>query len=149
MAQRGPRRKAHKTKETLQLRIRDGLAEAEPSKVAAVPPAPDYLCAYGREMFNRLAPKLVRLQLLTEIDDVLLVMYCDAWATWRRTREALNKLNAKSKAQDRRVLMTALNRTRLEVMRLGVDLGLSPGARTRIDIGKARVADETENEFFS
>jgi P27 family predicted phage terminase small subunit len=149
MAQRGPRRKAHKSKETLALRIRDGVAEAEPGKVAAVPPAPDYLCAYGREMFNRLAPKLVRLQLLTEIDDVLLVMYCDAWATWRRTREALNKLNAKSKAQDRRALMTALNRTRLEVMRLGVDLGLSPGARTRIDIGKARVADEAESEFFS
>ena len=102
MAQRGPRRKPQKTRENLQTTIADRLTEAEPSKVAAVPAAPDYLCAYGREMFDRLAPKLVRLQLLTEIDDVLLIMYCDAWATWRRTREALNKLHAKSKAQERR-----------------------------------------------
>ena len=136
-------------RESLQTKVRAIHNEAQPEKVGKVPSAPKYLCEYGREMFERLAPKLVRLHLLTEIDDVLLIMYCDAWATWRHARETYNTLTYKSSGAERREIARTINKARIEVMKLGVDLGLSPGARTRIDIGKARVDDEaTEADFF-
>jgi P27 family predicted phage terminase small subunit len=132
----------------LQLRIRDGLTEAEPDKLDAVPKAPAYLDAYARDMFDTLAPKLIRLHLLTELDEVLLILYCDAWSTWRHAREDLSTTK-KLTPGERRSLRATLTKSRAEVMRLGIDLGLSPGARTRIDIGKARVDDEGADEFFS
>ena len=150
MAQRGPRRKPQAVRENLQTKVRNAYTEAEPDHVAKIPQPPKYLDAYGREMFSRLAPKLVRLHLLTEIDDVLLILYCDAWSTWRHTREAINAITGKTKtrAGERRSLRATLTKSRAEVMRLGVDLGLSPGARTRIDIGKARVEGDDMDEFF-
>ena len=69
---------------------RQGLrAEVKPASGADLK-CPRWLHKYGKEKWRELAPKLLSLGLLTDLDGESLALACQAWADWRLATETLN-----------------------------------------------------------
>lgn len=115
------------------------LPTLEPQPVKASPDPPPDLTGEALAEWNRLAPELARLGLLTVIDRPFLVVLCEAWATYRLARDILardgvlvksardgswTKNPAAQIARDQADLM----------MRYGSRFGLSPSDRVRLAV---------------
>jgi P27 family predicted phage terminase small subunit len=50
---------------------------------------PAWIHKYGKQKWRELAPKLLRLGLLTEVDGEAFALACQAWADWRLAVETL------------------------------------------------------------
>lgn len=111
--------------------------EPQPAPASLEPPAE--LAGEALAEWNRLAPELSRLGLLTVVDRPFLIVLCEAWATYRLAREILTrdgvlvaagrdgglvKNPAAQVARDQADLM----------MRYGSRFGLSPSDRVRLAV---------------
>ena len=64
-------------------------AEPKPEIPAKQPSPPAWLSAYALEEWNRVAPELWRMGLLTAVDVAALAVYADAYSRWRTATEAI------------------------------------------------------------
>ena len=69
--------------------------EPKPEIPAKQPAPPAWLSAYALEEWQRLAPELWRINLLTKVDVAVFAMYCEAYARWRTAEEALALMASK------------------------------------------------------
>jgi P27 family predicted phage terminase small subunit len=69
-------------------------ARATARKAADPSEPPDFLSAYARDEWRRVAPELHRLGLVTTLDVALLAVYCTAYARWRTAEELLAGMDA-------------------------------------------------------
>jgi P27 family predicted phage terminase small subunit len=115
-----------------------------PDIPADVPEPPDFLSAYARDEWHRLAEGLHRLGLLTTLDVATFSVYCETFARWRQAEELLAqqaerdpacraltiKTNTGSAMQNPllRVAITAASDT----VRFAAEFGLAPAARSRV-----------------
>ncbi|MBS0126464.1 phage terminase small subunit P27 family [Thetidibacter halocola] len=104
----------------------------------AAPRCPDHLSAVAKKEWRRLATPLHRAGLLTVADRAALAAYCQAWARWVEAEEKLAETPALLKTPSGYVQqspwLTVANK-QLELMgRYMTELGLTPVARTRIDM---------------
>src|SRR5690348_3709942 len=63
----------------------------EPKPPTAIPIAPQHLTEIAKAEWDRIAPKLAQLGLLTDLDRAALAAYCCAYARWSEAEEALKK----------------------------------------------------------
>jgi len=63
--------------------------EIQPAPIA--PECPGWLHPYAKEEWARLAPKLERLGMLTELDEAAFAGYCEAYARWREASEFITR----------------------------------------------------------
>jgi phage terminase small subunit len=96
-----------------------------PVVVPAAPPKPHDLGEFGDFMWDLVTPELVRMTILGQIDLVVLEIYCRVYDQWRR-----------EDPQSRRWLWLIDRLTTL-----GIQLGLTPAARLRMNLPERR-ADE-------
>ena len=101
--------------------------------------APDWLSEGATQKWDELALRLHRLGLLTEVDLDVFSLYCVTWDRWREAEELVQKEGAITVAQSGYQAVSphvtrAKNRL-AELIKLSGLLGLSPSARTKIDIG--------------
>jgi phage terminase small subunit len=59
----------------------------EPAILPKCPEAPPYLPEYARQGWDRVAPELFILGLLTSVDVACLSAYCSSYALWRTASE--------------------------------------------------------------
>lgn len=150
------------------LRVIEGrkpLSTNEPQpKICLVPP-PDDLDGFALEEWNRVAPELYQLGLLSNIDRETLVAYCEAVATARVAQSALRELARKERRRKRGAkfeglivfgptgapyphpLVSIRNKAQADAVRYAAEFGMTPASRSRIDVKKARTDDPTA-EFF-
>jgi P27 family predicted phage terminase small subunit len=107
-----------------------------PQLRAEIPPRPKELDALARKEWDRVAPELVRLGLLTTLDRAALAADCSSWSLWVRAQEELA-------AADRLVVRAsrggvkphpafAIARQESRAMReWAAELGLAPTSRVR------------------
>lgn len=134
-------RGGHNAKPT-ELRLLQGTAR--PDRMKPGEPTPDVLAnlvppgsldAYGKQCWNRNAPVLARMGLLTEVDVDQFTAYCDTYSQWRHAVIVQRKLSPDDDGY-RRVAVTVENaRTQMRLM--AGEFGMSPSSRSRLSVGKA------------
>lgn len=120
------------------------LNDREPRPEGA-PVCPDWLDDEARREWERVVPRLVRLGLATELDEVLLAAHCVAWAQWRRASEVVAREGAtyvtKGGLVRRRPEVAIAQEAARQLERLAARFGLSPVDRTRLAVEAPREPD--------
>jgi len=107
----------------------------EPDPVPTVPSCPPHLSEDAKREWERVAPLLEKLGLLSEIDRGALALYCQAWGRWLEAEEALKKYGVMVKSPNGFPMQSpylALANKAMEQMRaMLTEFGMSPSSRTR------------------
>jgi P27 family predicted phage terminase small subunit len=74
----------------------------EPAAFERCPEAPSYLPEHARQEWDRVAPGLWAIGLITVVDTACLAAYCSSYAMWRRASEELESLTVETRAGDLR-----------------------------------------------
>ena len=121
--------------------------EPQPLPLLDAPPPLSFIEAYATEEWNRLAPELVRLGLMTLVDSAPFGAYCVAFARWRTAEEALAKMadkdpvmrglivRSKAGTAMENPLVYTSRRAAQEMLRFATEFGFTPAARARIHTG--------------
>lgn len=106
--------------------------------LAALPRCPAHLSDAARREWRRLAPVLHGAGILTVADRAVLAAYCQAYARWVEAEEHLAKTPALLKTPSGYVQQSpwlSIANKQMEIMgRYMTELGLTPVARTRLDL---------------
>ena len=115
------------------------------SRLNALPRCPHHLTAVAQKEWRRLATPLYEAGLLTVADRAALAAYCQAWARWVEAEQQLARTPTLLKAPSGYVQQSpwlAVANKQMELMgRYMTELGLTPVARTRIDMPAAGPED--------
>jgi P27 family predicted phage terminase small subunit len=114
------------------------LNAGEPRPQRKIPTCPAHLCPSAKAEWRRLAHQLHTLGILTELDRAPLAAYCQAYGRWveaeRKLKETPTLLKLPSGYLQHNPWLTIANK-QLELMHKYIsELGLSPVARTRVDV---------------
>ena len=131
-------------------RIIAGLASTD-----GVPDMPDGLSDKAVEVWEDLAPRLIVLGLLGEIDASTFGSYCQSYADWLEMTEYLNKLGISNwywttENGYRQVIpeVSERNKAFSQMQKLAPKFGLDPSSRSGIDTGNATDANDPVEEFL-
>lgn len=131
----------------------------QPAQKATVPRPPEYLCLLGKAEWRRVAAALHAQRVLTDIDRTALAAYCQAYATWRLASAALKRAAQKDPETHGLVFLTdkgnaiqnplvgIANKAAADMVRFAAEFGMTPSARSRLDIGRAEERDPTDRFF--
>lgn len=104
-----------------------------------LPTQPRHLTAEARAEWDRLAPVLMRLKLLTRLDRAAFAAYCQAWARHVEAEEQLAKASALAFTASGYPIINpwaTISKQAVDQMaRFLGEFGLTPAARTRINAG--------------
>jgi len=124
-----------------------GRHEPQPAALGTLAP-PAWLHDEAKAEWDRLAPVLGRLGVLTETDSDALTAYCEAWVTWKQATQKIRQFGMVIKGKQDVPMMSpyvkiahhALNQMRA----LLVEFGMTPSARARLRVpeGVARPASK-------
>lgn len=116
----------------------------EPQGPAGVPDCPPHLQGLAREEWDRLAPALAQMGVLTLIDGGALALYCQAWSRWVQAEQAIAKMAARDQMTGGLMIKTAngnpiqnplvgiANKAMADCNRYAAELGITPSSRSRI-----------------
>lgn len=128
------------------------LNKSEPLFAADDATPPRVLNAAGRQEWERLAPILRLQSLLTEADYALFAAYCDAFGRWHEANEKLRASALILKTVDGNLIqnpyVAIANRAIDQMIKIAAEFGLTPSARSRIQISPPVDADQLERELF-
>ena len=118
----------------------------EPKPEAIMPDCPDIVEGYAREVWDKYAPMMMRLGILTEADGISLAALCIEWARYREMVMALKENGAVWKSEsgykqavpEYTIAMKSLGMVKAML----VEHGLTPSSRARLSIKQ-----EEEDEF--
>lgn len=99
-----------------------------------MPRRPEMLTGEARAEWDRQAPRLFALGVLTEVDGTVLTMYCQNYKRWLQAEADVERSLTATGRLSRLRTVTA-HRYAQAVQQLGDKLGLNPSARTRIFAG--------------
>jgi len=106
----------------------------------------------ARSEWGRIAPELQRLGLLTLLDQSALLCYCEAladfkWATQVISREG-RTCTAANGTKMSHPAMSVKSRAAEQIRQFAAEFGLTPAARSRIELTHAEEEDPDETRFF-
>lgn len=111
--------------------------EPEPSRPAQCPDRPAFVTGYAADEWDRVAPELHRLGLLTVLDIAVLTVYCATYARWRTAEESLARM-AQSDGDmcaGARSLARIARHAAADMVRYAGEFGMTPVARSRLAAG--------------
>jgi P27 family predicted phage terminase small subunit len=132
------------------------LPDDEPQPATDIDLAPPPMLAddpEARGEWERTAPMLHRLGLLTEADRDALVLYCVTFARWREAEKQLRKYGLLITAKGNPYPMMSpylsiANKAQAQCRALLMEFGLTPVSRTRVHLPKKVAADQQRDRFF-
>lgn len=127
-----------------------------------IPECPEHLSERAKQEWQRIAPELEKLGLISNIDRTALAIYCHAYARWVDAEEKLKALG------DRGLIDTTpsgykqigvwyqISKSAVEQMHKSMgDFGMTPSSRTRVTpspqmdlFGKDEQSGQTTSRFF-
>ena len=132
--------------------------KAEPKPKAGRPKCPAWLDAYGKAAWKQLVPQLDEMGVLAKIDAQALTLLCQTWAKWRRAEEMIQKHGEvypiKTDAGEVKYLQqspyVAIARAAGEQLaRMYREFGMTPSARSRIEVPESKSGDEEKRGFLA
>src|ERR1044071_3571754 len=110
----------------------------EPKPEIAIPDCPVELGPVARQEWDRMAPQLVSLRILTQLDRAALAAYCGAYAMWAEATEAIQKYGSMVKSPTgypvQSPYVSIANRQTEIMMRIASEFGFTPASRSRIAV---------------
>ncbi len=145
MGQRGPQPrpgKIHKLHGSFRQDRHGGELKIKPS----LPDPPEWLDAVALAEWNRLAPELYKLGVLTVLDTTLLAMYAVVYSRWIRAEAELLKdresrpevMTTPNGYQQQSAWLSISNNCVKQMQSLCAEFGLSPATRARIKLIESR-----------
>jgi P27 family predicted phage terminase small subunit len=108
----------------------------EPRPEVAIPDCPVELGPVAHREWDRMAPQLVSLRILTQLDRAALAAYCGAYAMWAEATEAIQKFGTMVKSPTgypvQSPYVSIANRQAEIMMRIASEFGFTPASRSRI-----------------
>jgi len=103
-----------------------------------IPKPPALLKGEALREWKRITPQLAAVGILTRLDLAVLAAYCQAWARWLDAESNLIKTGPVVKALSGYPMLNPwlciANKAMQQIQRLAAELGLTPSARTRIEV---------------
>jgi P27 family predicted phage terminase small subunit len=119
--------------------------EVKPRPVA--PDCPEWLELEAKEEWSRIAPKLERLGLLSEVDGAALAGYCQAYARWAQAEQSISVQGMTAEASSgwkQQAAEVSIALKYLAVVKgFCAEFGLTPSARARM----AMPGEKAEDDF--
>lgn len=127
--------------------------EPKPKAGTVAPKAPAHLDKLGKAEWNRVAPELHRLGLLTDVDHAALEAYCTVYARWcdaerLLAKEGLTFETPNGYVQQRPELSIA--HKALEMIKVFcAEFGLTPSSRARMQVPEPPKPEDPLEEFLN
>lgn len=103
-----------------------------------VPSMPHHLDDDARIEWNRLAPELGKLGLLTQVDRTAFAAYCQAWSTWAKACKQLADEGPVLESDKGNMYLNpwqmVASQALEQVNKFGAQFGLTPGSRRKLDV---------------
>lgn len=161
MAKPGPRPKPTRLKVVTGNPGHRPLNENEPEPAADMPPVPDHLDDDARAEWDRVAPELYAIGVLTVVDGSVLGAYCSAFSVWAKCERRLQAMARNDdtvlaegvlvKTKSGNVILNPLqgaaNVARRDMVKMAAELGLTPSSRANLE-GRKREEDPTDSKYF-
>lgn len=110
--------------------------EPKADQLKKIPTPPQWLTGYARDAWEHHAPWLYSSKILTHSDLTVFESYCDAYGTWRKACEELNKyglvIEGANGGPMKNPAATVKNEAFRQMTVAGSSLGLDPSSRTRL-----------------
>ena len=152
MGRPGPPRKPTALKRLAGNPGRRPLPTREPKPAPGIPTPPAHLGDEARREWARISGELHRCGLLTSVDRAAVAMYCLAYGRWVEAENKVRELGVVVRSPNNFPIhspyLAVANKAMDQMIRLLGELGLSPAARTRIEVEKPPADDPDEREFF-
>jgi P27 family predicted phage terminase small subunit len=137
--QRGRRAKPTAVKKLEGNRGKRKLNAREPKPAAPVTlTPPEWLGPVAIEYWHRLAPRLEKLGVLTELDVDLLALLCDAWQKKHEARETIDKCGGYHYTESGFIVahpaMAQEHKANELIRKLNTELGLTPSSRAGMEV---------------
>jgi P27 family predicted phage terminase small subunit len=116
---------------------KDRINPHEPRPAAVPPPPPADLDPKGREAWDRIAPKLAELGVLTEVDGEALALYCKNYAIACRAEGQIKRYGVTVKEGSVRRPNPAVaiaHRAHQIMTSILTEFGLTPSSRSRVKV---------------
>jgi P27 family predicted phage terminase small subunit len=128
------------------------LNDTEPAPRKMLPDPPEDLTGAARKEWDRIAPELYRLGLLTSLDRSALAAYCQVYARWREAERGIAKGGLLSMTTNGNLVQNPLvgiaNKAMSDMVRYAAEFGMTPSTRTRLGTPAAvRLRDPAEDYF--
>jgi P27 family predicted phage terminase small subunit len=121
------------------------LPVGEPEPAHKMPRRPALLVGEAKAEWDRQAPRLFAMKVLTEVDSAVMALYCVNWSRWVAAEAAVERsLDATGRLNRMRVLVAMKYATAL--LQAAGSLGLTPSARARIQLGQESEPYEPDSE---
>lgn len=126
--------------------------EPRPPAPTRVPYAPRFLSREAKNEWRRMVPALMDLGLYTEVDQVALVMYCQAYGRWVEAERKIDEDGAVRITdrgyQHQGAWAQIANKRWSQVRAMLAEFGLTPASRSRLRLGEQEEQDELEALLF-
>ena len=114
------------------------LPEGEPQPAPSLPEPPAHLDYHALAEWNRVAPGLYALGLLSEMDRAILAAYCTSYSIWARATQKLKTQKMTEITDTGYVIQNALigiaNKASVDMLKFAAEFGMGPAARARLGI---------------
>jgi P27 family predicted phage terminase small subunit len=111
--------------------------EIQPTVTSEPPLPPSWLDEGARQEWERIAPELHRLGLLTVLDHSVFAAYCTSLARWITVEKLLSSGDGTLiNNNDKRAVARMAARERADAMRYGAQFGIGPPNRARLTVGR-------------
>ena len=119
----------------------------EPHPRAGVGRPPAFLDAEAHKEWNRMAARLTRLGLLTELDVSQLALYCVAYSRWVTAEDKIREHGIIILSPDKRFPMQSpylaiANKAMEQMQRAMLEFGMSPASRTKVSTATIPSAED-------
>lgn len=130
----------------------------EPKPELARPMPPTFLSDDAKVEWGRVVDRLFELGLMTDLDRAALAAYCQAYGRWAQAERALAEMGRQDQLTGALMIKTkngnaiqnpivgTANHAMAEMMRYATEFGMTPSARTRIDVGFSAPPAEDEKK---
>ena len=128
--------------------------EPIPEKPAKVPRAPRHLRDAAKKEWRRIAPILLDLGILTEIDTVALAAYCEAYASWVDASTSLAKTGTIIVAKDTGIvkanpLVNITSKFYDQMRAMLAEFGMTPSSRSRVKVMNKKKKNNSFKKFMT
>jgi len=126
----------------------------EPIPELAMPSPPPHLSDEAKVEWGRVTEQLFLLGLVSQLDRAVLAAYCQAYARWITAERAITRMAEKDQLTGGLMIKTSngnaiqnplvgtANAAMHEMARYASEFGMTPSARSRIDVGQAAPPSE-------
>lgn len=122
--------------------------EMQPPAPPVLPPPPAWLGDIGKQAWEQVAATLWRIGCLTENDQKLLSLYCEAWEEFFEARKEIETCGPTAYTDKgtcyQHPAVGRKNKAIQRIRQIGGDFGMSPTARVGLNLSPAEQLDDLE-----